>query len=246
MSMRPVVSHSSAGVSTGMSISWPPIAFISSRTICSTLRWTRQPSGMNVQSPALTWRMKPPRTSSLCDAASASAGSSRSVGRNSCEARWIMRCPGRLLQRNHRSFRHGKGGRLRHPQALRAMHPLGDPLVDLEEQLVDEDVGRDLLQYAPVRVDEADVAAAGNAEVGVAALPRAVHGAAEHGDLECLRIVRETRLDLFGEPRHADVVAAARRAGDHHGAALAQPERLEDLVRGLRLLDRIGGERDPD
>ena len=56
MPMRPVVSHSSAGVSTGMSISCAPIASISSRMICSTLRWTRQPSGMNVHTPALTWR----------------------------------------------------------------------------------------------------------------------------------------------------------------------------------------------
>ena len=58
--------------------------------ICSTLRWTRQPSGGNVQSPALTWRMKPPRTSSLWLTASASAGASRRVGRKSCEARAII------------------------------------------------------------------------------------------------------------------------------------------------------------
>ena len=63
--MRPVASQSSAGVSTGISISCAPIASISSRMICSTLRWTRQPSGRNVQRPAVTWRMKPPRTSSL-------------------------------------------------------------------------------------------------------------------------------------------------------------------------------------
>ena len=56
---RPVASQSSTGVSTGISISWPPIASISSRMICSTFRWTRQPSGRNVQRPALTWRMKP-------------------------------------------------------------------------------------------------------------------------------------------------------------------------------------------
>ncbi len=54
--IRPVVSQSSAGVSTGISISCPPIASISSRMICSTLRCTRQPSGMNVHRPALTWR----------------------------------------------------------------------------------------------------------------------------------------------------------------------------------------------
>ena len=34
--------------------------------ICSTLRCTRQPSGVNDHRPAPTWRMKPPRTSSLC------------------------------------------------------------------------------------------------------------------------------------------------------------------------------------
>ena len=54
--MRPVASQSSAGVSTGISISWPPIASISSRTICSTFRWTRQPSGISVHTPAETCR----------------------------------------------------------------------------------------------------------------------------------------------------------------------------------------------
>ena len=53
ISSRPVASQSSAGVSTGASISWPPIASISSRMICSTFWCTRQPSGRNVQRPAL-------------------------------------------------------------------------------------------------------------------------------------------------------------------------------------------------
>ncbi len=87
---RPVASQSSAGVSTGISISWPPIASISSRMIWTIFSWTRQPSGMYVQSPAETWRMKPPRTSSLWLTASASAGASRRVGRKSCEARAII------------------------------------------------------------------------------------------------------------------------------------------------------------
>ena len=89
MTIRPEVSHSSAGVRTGQSISCPPIALISSRMIWTTFSCTRQPSGRNVHSPAPTWRMKPPRTSSLWLAASASAGASRRVGRNSCEARAI-------------------------------------------------------------------------------------------------------------------------------------------------------------
>ena len=89
-SMRPVVSQSSAGVSVGARISWPPIASISSRMICSIRMCTRQPSGSIAQRPAPIWRMKPPRTSSWCDAASASAGGSRRVGRKSCEARAII------------------------------------------------------------------------------------------------------------------------------------------------------------
>ena len=92
----------------------------------------------------------------------------------------------------------------------------------------------DLLQDAAVRVDEADVAAARDPEVRVSGLARAVDGAAEHRDLEVLRVLREPRLDLLGERLHADVVAAAARARDHHRPALAQAERLEDLERRLR------------
>ena len=90
MVIRPVASQSSAGVRTGMKISCAPKASSSSRMICSIFRWTRQPRVMNVQRPALTWRMKPPRTSSLWLTASASAGSSRRVGRKSSEARTII------------------------------------------------------------------------------------------------------------------------------------------------------------
>ena len=49
---RPVFFQGSAGCSTGISISWHPIASISSRMIASTLRCTRQPAGRYVQSPA--------------------------------------------------------------------------------------------------------------------------------------------------------------------------------------------------
>src|ERR671935_70706 len=136
---RPVSSHSSTGVSTGASHSCAPIASSSSRTICSTFRWTRQPSGVNVQRPA-------------------------------------------------------------------AREP----------------------------------------EVGSARLTWAVDRAAEHGDLEMLGIVAQPLLDLFGELLDADVVAAAAGARDHDRAALAQAERLQDLVRRLDLLDRVGRERDAD
>ena len=42
---RPVFSQASAGCSTGISISWQPIASISSRMIASTFRCTRHPAG---------------------------------------------------------------------------------------------------------------------------------------------------------------------------------------------------------
>ena len=80
MPARPLRRHSSIGCSTGMSISWPPIAFISSRMI-DTTRWcTRQPAGSHDHRPAPTWRMSPARTISLCESASASDGASFSVG----------------------------------------------------------------------------------------------------------------------------------------------------------------------
>src|SRR5437870_1536884 len=186
--MRPLASQSSAGVSTGASISWAPIASISSRMI-PTIRWcTRQPSGRKVQTPAESWRMKPPRTRSLWLAASASAGSSRSVGRKSFEARAIIRCPRRLFEGDERGLGHREGGRLGHLETLRAAHAALDPAVDLVEELVDQDVRRDLLQHAAVRVDEADVAPARDSEVRVARLAGAVDGAAHHRDLEGLRV----------------------------------------------------------
>src|ERR671930_1158007 len=209
--------------------------------------------------------MKPPRASSLWLTASASAGSSRSVGKNSLEARAITVVAGdyssgiseasaiaaslamplkrprglsarplnpltwRRIQRNQRGLRHGKRGRLRHLQALRAVHAALDPAVDLVEELVDQDVRRDLLQHAAMRVDEADVAAARDPEIGVARLARPVDGAAHDRDLEGLRVGAQPLLDLHGELLDADVVAAAARARDHDRPALAQPERLENL-----------------
>src|SRR4051812_3223258 len=214
--------------------------------ICSILRWTRHPSGRNVQRPAVTWRMKPPRTSSLWLTASASAGASRRVGRKSCDARAIIAAGRLVAQRDRGRLGHRQGGRFRHLQPLRAVHPALDPAVDLVEELLDEDVARDLLQHAAVRVDEADVAPAGDSEVGVAALARAVDGAAEDGDLEMLRIGLQALFDALRELLHADVVASAGGAGDQDRPALAQPERAQDLPRDLHLLDRVGGERDAD
>ena len=109
-----------------------------------------------------------------------------------------------------------------------------------------EDLGLDLPQHLAVRVDEADVAAAGDPEVCVAGLARPVHRAPEHGDLEVLLVGAEALLDFLGERLDADVVAPAARAGDQHRAALAESERLQDLPADLDLLDRVGGEADAD
>src|SRR5262249_11802571 len=124
--------------------------------------------------------------------------------------------------------------------ALGALHAGGDPGVDLMEELVDEDLRLDLAEHLAVRVDEAGLAAARDAEVGIARLARAVDRAAEHRDLEMLRVVAQALLDRLGERLDADVVAAARRARDQDRPALPQAERLEDLPRDPDLLDRIG------
>jgi 1-hydroxy-2-methyl-2-(E)-butenyl 4-diphosphate synthase len=80
--------------------------------------------------------------------------------------------------------------------------------------------------------------------IRVSRLPRPVHRASEHRHLERLRIGAQPLLDTLGELLHADVVTAAARARDHHRAALAQAERLQDLERGLDLLDRVRRQRD--
>src|SRR5204863_1618911 len=80
----------------------------------------------------------------------------------------------RLFQWDQRRLRHGQGRGFCHLEPLRPVHPVRNPLVDRVEELVDEDVGRDLLQYSAVGVDEADVAAASDPEVRVARLPRSV------------------------------------------------------------------------
>jgi len=72
----------------------------------------------------------------------------------------------------------------------------------------------------------------------------AVDGTAHHGDLERLGVLDQPILDDPREILDADVVPPAGRAGDHHGTALAQAERLQDLPCDLDLLDGIGREGD--
>src|SRR5580765_6629682 len=112
--------------------------------------------------------MKAPRTSSLWLIDSASAGASRRVGRKSCDARIMRRT---LVERNFGGFRHRQRRRLCHLEAFGPAHPGLDPGVDLAEELVDQGLGRDLLEHAPVGVDKTDVAAARDTEVRVPGLP---------------------------------------------------------------------------
>src|SRR6266540_3203789 len=137
-----------------MNISCAPIAFISSRTIWTTFWCTRHPCGSYDHRPTAVCRMKPPRTSRRWLTASASPGSSRRVGMKTSEALiWLRRALGR--------FGHQESSGLRQLQALRALHSAFDPLVDLMKELVDEDVGGDLLEDASVGVDEARIPPAG-------------------------------------------------------------------------------------
>ncbi len=58
-SHRPDCFQISAGWITGIVISCPPIAFISSRMIVLTLSITRWPSGSQTNTPAASWRTRP-------------------------------------------------------------------------------------------------------------------------------------------------------------------------------------------
>ena len=106
---------------------------------------------------------------------------------------------------------------------------------------------RHLLQRLAAREDQALVLGAGDAEVGVRGLADAVDRAAEHRDLDRVRVGLEAALDVGHDGVHVELQAAAGRAGDQHRAALAQLQRLEDLPGDLDLLLGVEGrERDPD
>ena len=93
----------------------------------------------------------------------------------------------------------------------------------------------------------AALVAGGDAEVGVARLAWTVDDAAHHRHLEWDLALAERLHRPAGDVDHVDLGTAARRAGDEVDVlALAQPERLEQLPPGARLLDRVGGERVAD
>ena len=99
--------------------------------------------------------------------------------------------------------------------------------IDLGEQLVDETLGRDLLERLATRVDHPHVLRAGDAEVGVASLADAVDGTAEHGHLDWVLVGLKAPLDLGDDGVHVELESAARGARDQDRTALAQLQRLE-------------------
>ena len=100
-------------------------------------------------------------------------------------------------------------------------------------------------EHLAVGVDEAGVAPAGDAEVGVARLARAVHGAAHHRDLEHLVVAGQP----LPRPRSARS-STSTFVRPHDGQAIItgplwrRPSDAQHLPGDLDLLDRVGGQRD--
>ena len=103
-----------------------------------------------------------------------------------------------------------------------------------------------LAQHLAVRVDEAGVAAAGDAEVGVARLARA---RSRRSPSRPPRTPRRSRPGA-ARPRSARS-STSTFVRPHDGQAIMigplcrRPSDPQDLPRDLDLLDRVGGERDP-
>ena len=88
--------------------------------------------------------------------------------------------------------------------------------------------------------------AGGDAEVSLARLARTVHDAAHHGHAQGHGHAFETLGDLVRQRVDVDLRAPARRARDDLELALAQVQRLQDLVPDLDLFGGRRGERDAD
>src|SRR3989344_787453 len=83
----PVWFQISLGCNSGISISWHPMAFISSRIIWVILDTTRHPNGKSVHDPAINWSTNPARTSNLWLTVTASLGAFFKVFGNAWEYR---------------------------------------------------------------------------------------------------------------------------------------------------------------
>ena len=90
------------------------------------------------------------------------------------------------------------------------------------------------------------VAAAGEADVGLARFARAVDDAADRRKGQGRRDVREALFEPLDGLDDLELLAGAGGAGDDGDAAAPQAERLQHLEADLDLLDGIGGKRDAD
>src|SRR5690606_23622859 len=138
-----------------------------------------------------------------------------------------------------------RGDDLRRARAGVGPHLVGDAVGLFDERLDDLGLGHRLDDLA-LHEDLALAVAARDTEVGVARLAGPVHDAAHDRDAQRHRHVLEALRDALGERVHVDLRAAARRARDDLERALAQVERLQDLVADLDLLGRRRRERDAD
>src|ERR1700744_2246957 len=86
----------------------------------------------------------------------------------------------------------------------------------------------------------------GNAEVGLASLPRAVDHTAHHGHPQRHIEPVQTGGDFVGQFVNVDLGATARRAGHDLEAPRPKVQRLENLGADLDFLDRWRRQRHPD
>src|SRR4030095_7222993 len=122
----------------------------------------------------------------------------------------------------------------------------GDELVDfLAHRLHDLLLGY-LPDHVAVLEDEADSPSSGHTDVGCARLAGPVDLASHHRDVDLLVEPLELVLDLLRELHQVDVGPAAGRTRDEGQAALAQPERFQDVDPDPHLFGRVRGERHAD
>src|SRR5689334_11271567 len=90
------------------------------------------------------------------------------------------------------------------------------------------------------------VAAAGDADVGLARLAWSVHHAAEDAERHRGLDVLQPLLERFDRADYVEALARAARAGDDPDAAAADTQRLQDLVADPDFFFGLGRERYAD
>ena len=87
-----------------------------------------------------------------------------------------------------------------------------------------------------------DALAAGNSDIGVARLTRAVDGAAHDRNTDRGLNGLKPALDFGGDAHQVNLGPTAGRAGNKLDAMPAQSECLENAVGSMDLLNRVGGQ----